>query len=1430
MPTSIQAPDGTEVQFPDSMTVDQINEVIKKNPPKVLQQPADKLQSGGENADVISPMKAIGAGVDYASRLGGEALSTVGNIPADVYNTAARMTGRFAPVKRPFSADKSIIPEAVKKAAKGAFEEEIAPLVPLPDAAISGLEKAGGKAVNALTTPSSISTFPLLEAKLGRAAMGIVMASQAPEQISQAEAVFKDPKSTATDKWEALGTAGINLAMTAGIALSLKPEAVKETLTPEEAAKAVEKKSIKGGNPIVETVPKAFPSDVITGDVNAPKKEVIPDAAPIQKEQTSVQVERPGNGQGGPPPEAGARSSVPSPTDVGTPAAQKIAPLNPGGALEDLPPELQAKSNSVKDAMAAQFAALKAQAAAKPNEVPPKVSAEENSNPETAKAAVPEKQETPAVPVMPANAAVAKQPELVGMGGAVPSEFENSPKTPTGIKNATVDAERAQRGLPSAIQPARRGFGEVWDRAMAAIDRDPTGVGHKGVQDRLLDELRDNPRALNDTEDAIVLHRQIDLHNDYGKATRDLAQAAQDGDAGRMQEASTRIASISDALQDIYDIGKQSGTETGRGLNARKMMAYEDFSLAQMELTKRAANGGKTLTDAERADLTKLHDQISDLQKKHDDYVAASRERISKMEADAKLKEIQQQSEKEPQIHPEILKQAKRIVETIHNKADAARARLKERLSRTSAGLDPTILGDLALIGADHLATAALNVADWSVKMASDLGESWGKFKDHAQEIYDASNLVIKDATKDNLTAAREMRSKSPEEQIKANAEKIGDKLKQGKKNEIAWYVQRIARLLVQSGVKDREALIDQVHSILQTHMPDITRRETMDAISGYGDFKQLSKDQISLQLRGMKGEMQQLAKLEDMAAGEPPKKTGVERRTPTEAERKLVKLVNESKFRFQVPITDPATQLKSALDTFKTNARNRISDLQDKIDRGDFASKPKRELQLDNAALKLKSELEKAKQKFRDGVIRDRMSKRSLSEKAQDTLVKWGRGFLLSGPTTLAKLTAAAFWRLAANPVEAGVGAAIGKLPGISKISERAPLHGGDLSIKAESKAITEGFTKGLDDAKQVITTGKGVLDRVFGGRNDMGVGETDEAQKSVVDFFGQLHGALKAPVKRAAFARYFQKATEFNLKNGVDVTDPMVQTRMAVQAYKEANRDIFMQPNRYSDRVKRFINSLEEKDKVSGNIPTASKLAATGARLVLPIMKVPANIVAETLEYAIGLETGSYKAGKAMRNGVENLNPEEANIIMRQLKKGSVGTAALLTGYFAPQFFGGFYRKGEKRKPDEVPYGAAKIAGETAPRVLLHFPLIEAMQLGSTVRRVSDSKLKKKDKDTQGIGGGIYAGALGLADDVPFLDQMFQFGKIADPNQKGQYWGELAKSRIVPQMISQTAEYLDKDAKGNAVKRDPKTIPQHIESGIPGLRDTLPKKKSSK
>lgn len=403
-----------------------------------------------------------------------------------------------------------------------------------------------------------------------------------------------------------------------------------------------------------------------------------------------------------------------------------------------------------------------------------------------------------------------KPAEPVGLGAATPAEFELGQTKPTSIKNAAVDQERTARGLPPAMEPARRSFGTVWDQAMTKMDADT------GYTDRLVAELRETPRALTDLEDATLLHRQVELQNEYTKATKALAEAFDDGRLEDVAAEKVRVATLSDQLLDLYNIGKAAGTETGRGLNARKMLAYEDFTLAKMELEKRAAKGGEQLTDAERAEVVRVNERVQQTQKAYDEHVAAAEDKARATATDKAVKEVQ------------------------------------------SGG--------------------------------------------------------------------------PPDEPIAAITEKLKEKFAAGEADAMTSLVQKLARHFVAQGIKEREPLIAAVHEVVKTIDPTLLPRDTMDMISGYGKYRQLSKDEISKQLRDLKGQMQQVGKLEDIQARKPPLKTGIERREPSTEERRLIKLVNEAKRRFGIVVTDPATQLRSALEARKTYYRNQITDLEAQI------------------------------------------------------------------------------------------------------------------------------------------------------------------------------------------------------------------------------------------------------------------------------------------------------------------------------------------------------------------------------------------------------------------------------------------------------------------------------------------------------------------
>lgn len=1267
--------------------------------------------------------------------------------------------------------------------------------------------------------------------------------------------------------------------------------------------------------------------------------------------------------------------------------------------------------------------------------------------------------------------------EIIGMGGAVPSEFENSPRTATGIKNATVDQERATRGLPPAIQPLRKDFGTVWDRAMAAIDRDPQ------VQDRLIESLRDHPRAITDEEDALLLHRQVDLQNEYGKATRDLAQAHDDGRTEDVAREKLRTAALSDQLLDLYNINKKAGTETARGLAARKMMAYEDFTLAKMELERRAVRGGAQLSDAERGEIVRLQKQIEDSQKAFDEYKQQQDQRTAELETRAVVAEMGKQAA-ERRLTAPVLAAAERVVKTLHTRADAARVRLKERLKRTSAGIDPTILLDVAEIGAEHLANVGYDFAKWSAKMVEDVGD-W--VQEHLPKIWEASQKVVDNLDLNATIKAQIKRGVPPTvEEVKT---RISQKMKDGALDAVTSDVQKLVRRFAEEGVKDMNTMIDKVWDVLKGVDPEITRREAMDAISGYGKFKQLTKDEISVRVRDLKGQMQQVAKLEDMQAGQAPAKTGIERRTPSDEERRLIKQVNEAKKKGGFVVTDPTRQLASALTARKTYYRNRLSDLKQEIatrekvvkqstpqptdaqlealkaeykqvleeheqvfpkqaqplteeqriaaaSRGldreiadlekqigsgnvmskagkpkvtspaleakraqlealreqrnelrdlnqefqqqkatkaleqqqralqeniaekerklregdtapqgqpvnrpaspelealkqqrdalnkqlaearkkpegvrlaeqlakrveamnkaiaekeakiasgnvapssramnrplaspeletarqkldalnkqiaemrkstktpeeralqayktrlatayaeltaklaakDYTTKPRRKLELDPEAMRLKARNERLKDQWLQEQAAERMKNRTWWEKVFDWGALYRRAGVLSSPTVVPKLISAGLQRLGGLPLEDLAGAGLRRIPGISEVAKRAPLEGGGLNLKSEVTGWKNAFTTGMKDAYQVLKTGKSDLDVLYGHGGESYTGESEVGGR-LLTFFGRLHGMLKAPVKRAVFERSVQRLGDYYAKNKLDLTDDLLRTRIGVEAYQAANRAIFLQDNFVASKVSQFLS--EKASKETGHATLGSKIWATAGRIALPIVKVPTNIVAETLQYAAGLGSGGTRLAVALAKGVDKLTPEQSDLIMRELKKGSIGFAVLALGYFNADAIGGYYQPGQKRKQGDVKAGRIRVYGADIPSWLLHNPLLETLQMGATIRRVADSKLRGQH-DPQGVGAGMLAGALGVVEEAPFVREMVELDKLHDPEKRGQFLNEQAKSILIPSLVQRTAEWMD-----NGVKRKPHTIGQTLESGIPGLRENVP------
>lgn len=504
---------------------------------------------------------------------------------------------------------------------------------------------------------------------------------------------------------------------------------------------------------------------------------------------------------------------------------------------------------------------------------------------------------------------------------------------------------------------------------------------------------------------------------------------------------------------------------------------------------------------------------------------------------------------------------------------------------------------------------------------------------------------------------------------------------------------------------------------------------------------------------------------------------------------------------------------LKQQVEDLRKSMRTQdtLSDLQEQIRTGDFKLAARIEPKPVPKDVQL-NQIKIAKTRQQINALVEAARPKSMGERISAGLSKWVRVGALSHPTVLAKLTGAAVIRTLSTPIEQGIGLGLSKA--FPRLAEQAPREGltsAKVGATAEGAAFVRMWTDGIRGSVAMLKNQHTELESMHG---------KFELPPELLDYFGRIHGALKNPVKEAEYARSLSLRTEHAIRNGVDVSDPIQQMRLSNEAYQDAQRAIFMQDNKVADAWKRGLRSLEEPNKQTGK-PTGAQYIATAGRVLFPIVKVPLNVVHEASQVMTGMLTGPARAAWAYSRGIENLKPVEADAIMRQMKKGAIGSAILLLGFFNPTKVGGYYQQGEKRK-----YGEPQ-AGDIGPvpHLLLHNPYMEAAQFGATIRRVANSRYLKHQPDPNGVLSGTAAAAMGLLEEVPFVRESASFAKLLDPRQRENVLGQEVASKLVPGMVQWTAKQTDRNYSGEPTKRKPQGVGQAIEADIPGLRQRVPK-----
>ena len=234
-------------------------------------------------------------------------------------------------------------------------------------------------------------------------------------------------------------------------------------------------------------------------------------------------------------------------------------------------------------------------------------------------------------------------------------------------------------------------------------------------------------------------------------------------------------------------------------------------------------------------------------------------------------------------------------------------------------------------------------------------------------------------------------------------------------------------------------------------------------------------------------------------------------------------------------------------------------------------------------------------------------------------------------------------------------------------------------------------------------------------------------------------------------------------------------------------------------------------------------------------PIKTVPVNILSQTVEASpAGVALGLTRIYRAYLNKFEGMKPGELDTAFRNLKAGTVGTAAMMAGWYFYENLGGTRPSGMFQKPesggkDKLKEGQVKVGDATLPGIGFHNETWQAAQVMASYRHLLDKQYGKGKVEAD--ANLILRAALGIAENTPGFKQTLavQMATTLNPKKALSQW---VASRAVPSPVSQIARWLDTPGElsfetfmKETTKRYPRDTADEFKARIPGLRQEVPK-----
>lgn len=513
----------------------------------------------------------------------------------------------------------------------------------------------------------------------------------------------------------------------------------------------------------------------------------------------------------------------------------------------------------------------------------------------------------------PAQAATAPE---VTPPQATPAPQNRFGDSPTGIRNSVTDAELEAAGFP-AREP---GVGMTDKEAMAgAVDR---LKADSFAGQRLVAELKNNPRTVDGVDNALLAHEWNRLRIERDAAEKQLLDVQGSGDPVAEAKAKARIDEARTATSNVADVLKKSGTLSSNGLRLRQLMINRDYSLAAVEQRAKVAKNGEDLTPKDSAEIRDLTKKATATAKAVDDHQAKQNDAETASVFDRMIHEMKQERKA-------TVKRGGSLLDFLHDQAAKANDRIMARnaafaVAPEGGGRAKLILGqeaitDYAIVGAEYIARGIADLGKWSVEMVKRYSPA---IEPHLKEIFDKSKQYH-DA---NATAFKP--EVSALDKAKANAA-AGNNLKQSQ-------VFEIAREKVNAGIEGLGPVMKAVHSDLEPLHPGLTERQVRDAYTNYGKTRFPSREADLTKLREYTSLGRLASAIEDANAGKAPPHTGYQPDKSTQAVREKMKELDKAMRDNGIETTDPKQQLASTNQARETALKNQIEDLQKQLKTGE--------------------------------------------------------------------------------------------------------------------------------------------------------------------------------------------------------------------------------------------------------------------------------------------------------------------------------------------------------------------------------------------------------------------------------------------------------------------------------------------------------------